>query len=99
MGNTLSSKTTPDQPAECSEADKMLTEGDALVLLDAKLRADPDSWPEFTLNQVKVISQATGELVSLLTAHAAAEVRVEGVLEEVGEDKVKLRKYHTLRCL
>ncbi|KAL9131829.1 MAG: hypothetical protein Q9217_000356 [Psora testacea] len=49
-----------------------------------------DNWPQFALNQVKVISQRTGDPISLLSAHKGNPVKVTGQLEEVDDDQVCL---------
>ena len=56
------------------------------------LQDNPDDWPTFCLRRVKVESQATGQLVSLLSAHKANPVTVSGRLDEVEEDHQKLSK-------
>ena len=68
----------------------VLHEGHVLLPLDASIRADTDRWPEFALNNVKILSQQTREPVSLLGAHARSLVVVEGLLEEVDEENSDL---------
>ena len=71
--------------------DKMvLHEGEVLLPLDASIRGDTDQWPEFALNNVKIVSQQTREPVSLLSAHARALAVVEGTLEDVDEENESL---------
>ncbi|MCJ1431310.1 hypothetical protein MMC27_000661 [Xylographa pallens] len=68
----------------------VLHEGEVLLPLDASIRGDTDQWPEFALNNVKIVSQQTREPVSLLSAHARSLVVVEGVLEDVDEENESL---------
>ena len=49
---------------------------------------DSDDWPLYTLRKTKVLSKETGELVSLLTAHADNPVTVLGTLEAINSDLV-----------
>ena len=44
-----------------------------------------DDWPIFALKKVKVVSQQTGELVSLLSAHKDNPVKVTGQLLEIDD--------------
>ncbi|MCJ1281584.1 hypothetical protein MMC26_000904 [Xylographa opegraphella] len=64
----------------------VLHEGEVLLPLDASIRGDTDQWPEFALNNVKIVSQQSREPVSLLSAHARSLVVVEGLLEDVDEE-------------
>ena len=68
----------------------VLHEGEVLRPLDTSIRGDTDQWPEFALNNVKILSQQTREPVSLLSAHARALVVVEGVLEDIDEENESL---------
>lgn len=71
----------------------MLTaEGKVLRPKDAAIKGDSDSWPEFGLTKIKITSQDTGDLVSLLTAHKTHPVKVEGFLDEVDDDQIHLGK-------
>lgn len=45
-----------------------------------------DDWPDFSIAKVNVVSQSTGQPVSLLSAHKDNPVKVTGRLEEV-EDR------------
>ena len=75
----------------------VLLEGDVLTPLDASIREDTDQWPEFSLANVRIVSQETEEPVSLLAAHGGFRVRVEGVLEEIDEENgylCRLIAYH-----
>ena len=76
----------------------VLLEGDVLAPLDASIRGNTDQWPEFSLANVRVVSQETGQPVSLLAAHGGFRVRVEGVLEEVDEENRSLRTQPLLVC-
>ena len=58
-------------------------EGLVLKTLDENIRRDPDQWPEFSLKNISITSQTTGEPTSILKAHKGAPLRVEGILEEV----------------
>ena len=58
-------------------------EGLVLKAVDESIRDDTDQWPEFSIKNVNVTSQATGELISLLGAHKSSPVCVQGTLEEV----------------
>lgn len=49
---------------------------------DPKIK-NSDDWPSYTLTKAKVLSKATGELVSLLAAHSSHAVKVLGSLEAV----------------
>lgn len=60
-----------------------LHEGLVLEPLESSVRDDSTQWPEFSLKNIKVLSEATGGFVSLLTAHQGFPIRVEGILEEV----------------
>ncbi|MCJ1403731.1 hypothetical protein MMC11_006954 [Xylographa trunciseda] len=75
----------------------VLHEGDVLLPLDASIRGDTDQWPEFALNNVKILSQQTREPVSLLGAHARSPMVVEGVLEEIDEENKSLVLTSTYR--
>lgn len=43
---------------------------------------DSDDWPVYSLRQVNVLSQLTGETVSLFTANGNHPLRVVGYLEK-----------------
>lgn len=45
--------------------------------------ADSDDWPVYSLRQVNVLSELTGETVSLFTANGAHPLRVVGYLEKI----------------
>ena len=45
-----------------------------------------DDWPAFSITKAQVVSQQTGELVSLLSAHKGNPVTVTGRLEEIAEE-------------
>lgn len=45
-----------------------------------------DDWPTFSLRKGKVVSQESGEPVSLLSAHKDHPVKVTGYLLEIEED-------------
>ncbi|MCJ1376958.1 hypothetical protein MMC17_000048 [Xylographa soralifera] len=75
----------------------VLHEGEVLLPLDASIKGDTDQWPEFALNNVKIVSQQTREPVSLLSAHARSLVVVEGVLEDVDEENESLVLTSTYR--
>ena len=47
--------------------------------------SNPDDWASFGLRKVKVVSQETGELVSLLTASTQRKLTMLGQLDEVAE--------------
>ena len=53
-------------------------------------KIDSDSWPEFGLTKTKVTSQKTGDLVSLLAAHKSHPVKVQGFLDKVDDDQIRL---------
>ena len=56
----------------------------------APLLDNPDDWLTFSLQKVRVISQKTGDVVSLLSAHQENPVTVIGKLDEVNEDELHL---------
>ena len=68
-------------------------EGDVLKPLAPAIRDDIEQWPEFSLRHTRVLSQKTGEIVSLLAANEDHLVRVEGHLEEVDEDERNLGRF------
>ena len=68
----------------------LIAEEKVLRPKDAAIKGDSDSWPEFGLTKVKVTSQETGDLVSLLAAHKSCPVKVEGFLDEVDDDQIHL---------
>lgn len=70
----------------------LIAEEKVLRLKDAALKGDSDAWPEFGLAKIKITSQETGDLASLLTAHRTHPVKVEGFLDEVDEDQLHLGK-------
>lgn len=47
----------------------LIAEEKVLRLKDTAIKGNSDSWPEFSLARIKITSQETGELASLLTAH------------------------------
>ena len=63
-------------------------------ILQAKKASDqnPDDWPQFNLKQAKVTSLKTGEIVSLLSAHADNPLSVVGKLDTVDDDLSHLGK-------
>lgn len=63
-----------------------------LVRKDAATDDNPDLWPTFGLRKIQVTSQATGELVSLLSAHKENPLTVIGQLDEPQEEYRKLGK-------
>lgn len=44
---------------------------------------DSDDWPVYSLRQVNVLSELTGETVSLFTANGDRPLRVVGYLEKI----------------
>ena len=63
------------------------TEEQVLIPLPPERRdVDTDNWPEFTLKHCKILSQKSGDQVSLLTANPGHLVRVEGQLEQVDRE-------------
>ena len=69
----------------------VLCEIDFLGTFCASIQSDTssDQWPVFTLKSVKVVCQATGQLVSLFASHGGFLVRVEGLLD-VDDDYTSL---------
>lgn len=49
--------------------------------------ADSDDWPVYSLREVNVFSEFTGETVSLFTANGDHPVRVIGYLEKVDKNQ------------
>lgn len=45
--------------------------------------ADSDDWPVYSLREVNVLSELTGETVSLFTANGDHPLRVIGYLEKI----------------
>ena len=68
-------------------------ETDLLKALSPAQQADPDDWPQFSLKNVKVTSQSTGERVSLLDAHQGFPVRVEGTLDDILSEHTTLSEH------
>ena len=60
-------------------------ETDLLYARDPSLRSS-DEWPAFSLTKARVVSQQTGQPVSLLSAHKASPVVLTGRLEEVNDE-------------
>ena len=60
----------------------VILEEDVLEAKDSKIK-DSDKWPSYTLKRTKVLSQATGEPVSLFTANTDHPVQVLGILDSV----------------
>ena len=58
-------------------------EQDVLVPLAPAIKEATDLWPEFSLRDVRIVSQITGKTVSLLSAHTGHAVQVVGALQEV----------------
>lgn len=50
--------------------------------------SNSDEWPIFSIKKVRVVSQDTGELVSLLTAQKGHPVTVTGQLMKVEDDSL-----------
>ena len=48
--------------------------------------SNSDDWPIFSIKKVKVVSQDTGELVSLLSAQKGHPVKVTGQLCEIDDE-------------
>lgn len=67
-----------------------LREGLVLKPLEPNAHEDSTHWPEFSLKDVKVLSEATEGCVSLLAAHQDFPIRVEGILEEVDPAHLEL---------
>ena len=59
-----------------------LLEEDVLEAKDPRIK-DSDEWPSYTLKKTKVLSQVTGEPVSLFAANTDHPVRVLGILDSV----------------
>lgn len=59
-----------------------MLEEDILEAKDPKIR-DSDKWPSYTLKKTKVLSQATGDPVSLFSANTDHPVEVLGILDTV----------------
>lgn len=57
-----------------------ILEEDVLEAKDPKIK-DSDNWPSYTLKRVKVLSQKTGDPVSLFAANIDNPVQVFGILE------------------
>ncbi|KAL9123356.1 MAG: hypothetical protein Q9187_000083 [Circinaria calcarea] len=74
-----------------------LQEGLVLEPLERSICDDSTQWPEFSLKNVRVLSEATGGFVSLLAAHQAFSVRVEGILEEIDPAYLALVKNSSYR--
>ena len=66
-------------------------ESKALRPLATSIRGDSDAWPQFVLRGVNVMSQRTGEAISLLSAHEGNKVTVTGKLGKVDRDMAHLR--------
>lgn len=66
-----------------------ILEENVIQPLGPSAKDDQSQWPEFTLKNVKVTSP-TGTLVSLLSAHDNAPLRVEGTLDTVDRDYAHL---------
>ena len=64
----------------------MLTNEIKLLYIRDPDISSSDEWPAFSLTKAKVVSQQSGELISLLSAHKANPVTVTGRLEEVDEE-------------
>ena len=59
-----------------------ILEEDILEAKDPKIK-DSDKWPSYTLKKTKVLSQATGEPVSLFAANINHPVQVLGILDSI----------------
>ena len=59
-----------------------ILEEDVLEAKDPKIK-DSDNWPSYTLKRTKVLSQVTGEPVSLFAANTDHPVQVLGILDPV----------------
>lgn len=70
-----------------------VAEGEILRPLSASIHDDSDLWPEFALKNVTVVAQSSQTAVSLLSAHPGFRVRVEGELEEIDDERLKLGLY------
>jgi hypothetical protein len=64
----------------------VLTEDQVLHPLDPASSADSDSWPEFALRDVRVLTQDGRRLTSLFSAHPTQRVVVEAALDKVDRD-------------
>lgn len=56
---------------------------------------DSDDWPVYSLRQVNVLSELTGETVSLFTANEDHPLRVVGYLEKVDRTLSRFGKFLT----
>ena len=59
-----------------------IPEEDVLEAKDPKIK-DSDRWPSYTLKKTKILSQATGEPVSLFAANTDHPVQILGILDSV----------------
>lgn len=64
-----------------------IPEEDVLQPKDSKIE-DSDDWPLYTLRKARVLSQESGEPVSLFAAHNDHPVTVLGTLEAVNPDLI-----------
>lgn len=53
---------------------------------------DSDDWPVYSLRQVNVLSELTGETVSLFTANGYHPLRVIGYLEKIDRNLSRFGK-------
>lgn len=49
-----------------------------------------DDWPTYSLRKTSIISQKTGESISLLKAHKDHAVKITGYLETIDSDQSHL---------
>jgi hypothetical protein len=69
----------------------------ALSEVDVLKPKDPsivnwDDWPTYTLRKTSIISQLTGESVSLLKAHKDHAVKITGYLDTIASDQAHQSK-------
>lgn len=69
----------------------------ALSEVDVLKPKDPsivswDDWPTYTLRKTSIISQVTGESVSLLKAHKDHAVKITGYLDTITSDQAQQSK-------
>ena len=51
---------------------------------------NPDEWPSFPIQNIRVTSQKTGKDVSLLSAHPENAVNVSGKLDQIDDELLHL---------
>ena len=70
-----------------------MSEDEVLEAKDPKIK-DSDDWPSYTLKRTKVISQKTGDPVSLFEASIDNPVQVSGVLGVLDPSCRQYRRCH-----